>query len=182
MWCRRRELVLTTGEGTEAISVFQAREFARSCTSLRNWEGVVRKVIWQRLRKPLTYLRWSRFYDYAVRRKRMNVLASAVGELLQTFARRRRGDMPQQLQRRRCLPACSQPFPSSRWMRFLKHVLKVHYLGHLAGALLSHCQTLNARRRGVLQQKTCLMSKKEKRKVCTCARTVKQQLALKANN
>ena len=104
--------------------------------------------------------RWTRLATYAYGRKRLHVLASALGEILKVYKSRRVADT-----------STSQGMPSRRtfrsfstfehhWLRFACHAYKSKSLGQLAGALLTYFQDLNKRGRILPCKSTTKKSRK----------------------
>ena len=101
----------------------------------------------QRAREWSILRRWNRLALYAYGRKRLHVLASALGEILKVYKSRRLAvtSSDRGVPRRRTF---LRTFPLEyHWFRFACHAYKEKCLGQLAGALLTYFQELNQRRR-----------------------------------
>ena len=92
--------------------------------------------------------RWARVALYAMGRKRLHILASALGEILKVYKGRREAtSISYRTTSRRRTPTS---ILLRNWLRFSRHVFKTRLQGHLAGALLTYFQVLNRRGRSEL--------------------------------
>ena len=88
---------------------------------------------------------WLRIAIYAYERKRLNILTSALGELLKVFKRRRGSKALEVREGRWKTPKSTLPLFLFNWQRFSIHLLKVKSMGQLSGGLLSYLQRLGNR-------------------------------------
>ena len=162
--CRRRSpgRIPAPSMNLEAIPPIGNRVFPRN--PVLCWKCLMCRLLPKVRYDSVILKRWYRIGNYAFERKRLNVLTSALGELLKTFRRRR--DVRAILDAKEGRLKTPRPrlgLCEFHWQRFSRHVLKVHSLGQLSGGLLSYLKRLG----GLGREFNMVSAPKIKKRKCT---------------